>query len=268
MKKRLSLLLVMVMALTMVLGTGVCAWADSPYAGCQSASNCGYDHFYSYGVLNDEGKVLGYAYFNYSGYTHENERAYSAEYFRDGYGEGWYYVNNSGEAGAIVAILPCNAGHTVATPVNPYATNKSGSSAPAHHTHSFVHHTHSYVHTIITEPTVNSDGLEGDVCTGCGAVQNTQPISAFGYTLETYASNMINAAKPGQTITFEFGELNSFPKSFMEKLVAKSAQGVTFVFKYKVNHELQTITIPAGTPIDLNFEWYGYAKMAELYGAY
>lgn len=102
----------------------------------------------------------------------------------------------------------------------------------------------------------------------CGAVRNTQPISAMAYALYDYAPPLINAAKPGQTITFEFGELNSFPKSFMEKLVAKSAQGVTFVFKYKVNHELQTITIPAGTPIDLNFEWYGYAKMAELYGAY
>lgn len=44
---------------------------------------------------------------------------------------------------------------------------------------------------------------------------------------------MINAAKAGQTITFEFGVWNSFPKSFM----------------------------------DLNFDWYGPAKMAELYGA-
>ena len=41
---------------------------------------------------------------------------------------------------------------------------------------------------------------------------------------------MINAAKSGQTITFEFGEWNSFPRSFMEKLVNKSANGVTFVF--------------------------------------
>ena len=29
----------------------------------------------------------------------------------------------------------------------------------------------------------------------------------------------------------------------------------------------QEITIPVGTPIDLNFDWYGPAKMAELYGA-
>ena len=79
---------------------------------------------------------------------------------------------------------------------------------------------------------------------------------------------MINAAKAAQTITFEFGEWNSFPRSFMEKLVSKSAQGVTFVFHYNWNHKKQEVTIPAGTPIDLNFDWYGPVKMAELYGAY
>ena len=52
----------------------------------------------------------------------------------------------------------------------------------------------------------------------------------------------------------------------MEKLVSKSAQGVTFVFHYNWNHQKQEVTIPAGTPIDLNFDWYGPAKMAELYG--
>lgn len=126
-------------------------------------------------------------------------------------------------------------------------------------------HTHDFRWQTITEPTKDSDGLEGEVCS-CGAMRNTQLLSAYGYALNEYAAPMINAAKPGQTITFEFGEWNSFPKSFMAKLVDKSAQNVTFVFKYKWNHETQTITIPAGTPIDLNFDWYGPAKMAELYG--
>ena len=133
-------------------------------------------------------------------------------------------------------------------------------SSPAAHTHNFRWQT-------ITEPTKDADGLEGEVCS-CGAVRNTQLLSAYGYSLNEYAAPMINAAKPGQTITFEFGEWNSFQKSFMAKLVDKSAQNVTFVFKYKWNHKVQTITIPAGTPIDLNFDWYGPAKMAELYGAY
>ena len=127
-------------------------------------------------------------------------------------------------------------------------------------------HVHSFTWQTITEPTKDADGLEGEVCS-CGATRNTQPLSAYGYTLNDYATSMINAATAGQTITFEFGEWNSFPKSFMAKLVDKSAQNVTFVFHYNWNHAKQEITIPAGTPIDLNFDWYGPAKMAELYGA-
>ena len=114
-------------------------------------------------------------------------------------------------------------------------------------------------------PSIEADGLEGEMCS-CGATRNTQPLSAYVYALNEYATPMINVAKSGQTITFEFGEWNSFPKSFMAKLVDKSAQNITFVFHYKWNHVKQTITIPAGTPIDLNFDWYGPAKMAELYG--
>ena len=127
-------------------------------------------------------------------------------------------------------------------------------------------HVHSFTWQTIYEATPDSDGLEGEVCS-CGATRNTQPLSAYGYALNDYATPMINAAKSGQTMTFEFGEWNSFPKSFMAKLVDKSAQNVTFVFHYNWNHVKQEITIPAGTPIDLSCDWYGPAKMAELYGA-
>ena len=128
-------------------------------------------------------------------------------------------------------------------------------------------HVHNFQWQTITAPTQYADGLEGEVCS-CGATRNTQKISAFVYALYDYAPSMIDAAKPGQTITFEFGVWDSFPKSFMAKLVDKSAQNVTFVFHYYWNDVKQEITIPAGTPIDLSCEWYGPAKMAELYGAY
>ena len=127
-------------------------------------------------------------------------------------------------------------------------------------------HIHSFKWQTIVAPTKEADGIEGELCS-CGAMRNEQPLSAYVYALNDYATPMVNAAKSGQTITFEFGEWNSFPKSFMAKLVDKSAQNVTFVFHYKWDHVKQEITIPAGTPIDLNFDWYGPAKMAELYGA-
>ena len=124
-------------------------------------------------------------------------------------------------------------------------------------------HVHSFKWQTITEPTKDCDGLEGEVCS-CGATRKTQPLSAYVYSINEYAVPMINSAKAGQTVTFEFGEWNSFPKSFMEKIAARN--DVTFVFHYKWNHKKQEIKIPAGTPVDLNFDWYGPAKMAELYG--
>ena len=131
------------------------------------------------------------------------------------------------------------------------------SSSPAHE--------HNFQWQTITEPTKDCDGLEGEVCS-CGATGRTQPLSAYVYSINEYAVPMINSAKAGQTVTFEFGEWNSFPKSFMEKIATKSMEGVTFVFHYKWNHVKQEITIPFGTAVDTGFDWYGLAKMAELYG--
>lgn len=127
-------------------------------------------------------------------------------------------------------------------------------------------HEHKFTWQTITEPTMYSDGLEGEVCS-CGATRNTQPLSAYGYAINDYAAKMVNASKSGQTIKLEMGEWNSFPKAFMEKIAAKSAQNVTFVLKYKWNHVKQEITIPAGTAVDTSLDWYGPAKMQELYGA-
>ena len=70
-----------------------------------------------------------------------------------------------------------------------------------------------------------------------------------------------------EMIASDFGEWNSFPVSFMQKLKDKLSQNVTFIFKYKVNHKLQIIRIPAGTPIDTSCDWYGPDKMKELYAA-
>lgn len=126
-------------------------------------------------------------------------------------------------------------------------------------------HVHNFQWQTITEPTSDADGLEAEVCSICGERRNEQPLSAYGYVLNQYAAPMINAAQPGQTITFEFGEWNSFPKSFMEKIAAKN--GATYVFKFKYNHQRYTVCIPAGTKVDLNEDWYGPLKLAELYGA-
>ena len=127
-------------------------------------------------------------------------------------------------------------------------------------------HTHDYHWQTIVPATKDQDGLESEWCV-CGATRNIQRIPALGFTLKEYAIPMVVNAQPGQTVELELGELNSFPKSFMEKVAVKTQQNVSFGFHYNWNHVGQEIKIPAGTEVDTNFDWYGPAKMEELYGA-
>ena len=126
-------------------------------------------------------------------------------------------------------------------------------------------HVHTYAHKVIVAPSDFIDGLEGDVCTSRGHKENVHPISAMAYLLEKYAK-IIDNAKPGDTIILDFGIWNSYPQYFMEKVSAKAKEGVSFVFNYEWKKELMSVNIPAGTVVDTSFEWYGPAKMQELYG--
>ena len=257
MKRKLSLLLAMVLAMTMVMGIGVTAFADTDprfetlplVVECDlsgdEAHKMGCDHFYIFEVIGDN--MVARVYSEGSAIPDLDGDDWAFDQV-DYDGPGWYHWNEASDS-----YIKCTSSGT--TPDDP---TPSGSSSPAH--------VHSFQWQTITEPTKDTDGLEGEVCS-CGATRNTQKLSAYGYALNQYATPMINAAKAGQTITFELGEWNSFPKAFMEKIAAKSMEGVTFVFHYKWNHVKQEITIPFGTAVDTQFDWYGPAKMAELYGA-
>ena len=305
MKRKLSLLLAMVLAMTMVMGISVMAFADtydvwatidiptqvqSPIPSgvvattydCREGLHLAMAPTFGWGSkVNTEGSGIVNVNGEYYLDEHDADVDISKEYYylvgivintdvdtisvningssytgyRNMYGYDDYYVYYAlldlGKVDDEGNIIPPGGSGSDPTPEKPLS--------PAH--------VHNFQWQTITEPTKDADGLEGEVCS-CGATRNTQKLSAYGYALNQYATPMINAAKVGQTITFELGEWNSFPKSFMAKLVDKSAQNVNFVFHYKWNHVKQEITIPAGTPIDLNFDWYGPAKMAELYGAY
>ena len=262
MKRKIRLLLAVVLAMAMVMGSSVTALAKE-FTGCSSGSPykisemktgdtlkvCTDVVSHMIYVKNDTGRTV-YMYGDAPGsptkvlFTDKESEEPCAYERTINAGAEWSWGLAGDDTTATVTIQ-------MSAPVPPDNTPE---------------HVHSFTWQTIYEATPDSDGLEGEVCS-CGATRNTQPLSAYGYTLNDYATSMINAAKSGQTITFEFGEWNSFPKSFMAKLVDKSAQNVTFVFHYKWNHVKQEITIPAGTPIDLNFDWYGPAKMAELYGA-
>ena len=251
MKRKFRLVLAMVLAMTMVMGMSISVMAGNYYpprvAECTCSDYSG--ELYYVKEIDGNGMASLARYSNDGILLNSGSGSAAASYFVSGgpqVGRVYHLVSST------LVVCECNGTYTEPDPEPDEPSNPV--------------HVHSFQWQTITAPTTDADGLEGEVCS-CGATRNTQKLSAYGYALNEYATPMINAAKSGQTITLEFGEWNSFPKSFMEKLVEKNGQNVTFVFHYKWNHQKQEITIPAGTPIDLNFDWYGPAKMAELYGA-
>ncbi len=259
MKKKIGLLLAVIMAMTMVMGIGVTAFAE-PYTT---------DSPYGTVVWNDACWSMG-AHFIYIG---DNNYLYfgDGEYFGvytavgDTLDVGGYTtkvpsepspnaIYKSVNSGGQDTLVPNTCSCTF-TPKSPAIA--SGNSA----------HTHNFTWQTITEPTLYSDGLAGDVCSICGFAKNTQPVSSYGYAINGYATKLVNESKSGQVIKLDFGEFNSFPKAFMEKVAAKSAQNVTFIFTYKWNHVKQEIKIPAFSNVDTSLDWYGPATMQQLYGA-
>lgn len=263
MKRKIRLLLAVVLAMAMVMGSSVTALAKE-FRDCSSGSPykisemktgdilyVSTDTTHKIYVKNDTGRTLYM-------YTKDFNNDYVCFTDKPTYYDDFQFKFPSADD------FKLDSDDTIFWGLPDYATVTIRMSAPVPLDNT-PEHVHSFTWQTIYEATPDSDGLEGEVCS-CGATRNTQPLSAYGYALNDCATPMINAAKPGQTVTFEFGDWNSFPKSFMAKLVDKSAQNVTFVFHYNWNHVKQEITIPAGTPIDLSCDWYGPAKMAELYG--
>ena len=76
-------------------------------------------------------------------------------------------------------------------------------------------------------------------------------------------STMIDAAKPGDTITYDFGDYYSFPFWFMQKVASRP--DLKYVFKCNYKSAKYVFTINYGEKINLEFEWYGPFKMAELF---
>ena len=263
MKKRLSLLLAAVLAMVMIMGMSTMAYAAewSPQTiDCGTDEHKNYNHFYvdttdTYPQTldnPDSAQCVSGWYLQYDSQgdlmvkdcrpDNEDNNRMLRDRFTGNLETGWYYENSDDNM-----FYKCP----------PPVVEAEPSSAA---------HTHDYHWQTIVEPTKDQDGLESEVCV-CGATRNIQRLPAFGYTLQEYATPMVVNAKSGQTVEMDFGELNSFPKSFMEKVAVKTQQNVSFGFHYNWNHVGQEIKIPAGTKVDTNFDWYGPAKMQELYGA-
>lgn len=113
----------------------------------------------------------------------------------------------------------------VFTITRPAPTGNSGSEGSGYA------HVHNFVHCIITNPTEEMDGLEGEQCV-CGAIRNTSVISSDIVFYENLYKKIDNA-KSGQTIVLELNRRNTFTKEFLEKLAAKN--NTNFVIRFTGN---------------------------------
>lgn len=77
------------------------------------------------------------------------------------------------------------------------------------------------------------------------------------------ATELIDTAKAGDTVTYDFGDWHSLPLGFMEKVASRP--DLTYVFKCVYQSEHYEFTINLGTKFELDCLWYGPLKMAELF---
>ena len=143
----------------------------------------------------------------------------------------------------------------VFTITRPAPTGNSGSEGSGYA------HVHNFVHCIITNPTEEMDGLEGEQCV-CGAIRNTSVISSDIVFYENLYKKIDNA-KSGQTIVLELKRRNTFTKEFLEKLAAKN--NTNFVIRFTGNdNKRYEISVQAGALDGMEFteKYYGYKAVA------
>ncbi len=141
------------------------------------------------------------------------------------------------------------------TITRPAPTGNSGSEGSGYA------HVHNFVHCIITNPTEEMDGLEGEQCV-CGAIRNTSVISSDIVFYENLYKKIDNA-KSGQTIVLELKRRNTFTKEFLEKLAAKN--NTNFVIRFTGNdNKRYEISVQAGALDGMEFteKYYGYKAVA------
>ena len=174
----------MVLAMTMVMGIGVTALAAEPDPlpeGCpQSVNTCTCEN-----TLSRVDRIV-YVY-GFDTHPSSGQRVAKTAYYDKTTGEyqgkiqGYIIENYLHDEAEIGRIYHANqAGKFVLCACNlPRKENKDETTDSSH--------THNFQWQTITAPTKDTDGLEGEVCS-CGAVKNTQPLSAYGYALNDYAT--------------------------------------------------------------------------------
>lgn len=126
-------------------------------------------------------------------------------------------------------------------------------------------HEHNWSWDTISEATEFSDGMEGYICSVCGATKDTVTIPSTGVFMEKRYDQVINA-QAGDTVVLEMGLWHSLSKGFMEEIAQR--RDVTFIIHSTYEHKNYEVVIPVGTPVvlDPKIDWYGILKQNQMFG--
>lgn len=127
-------------------------------------------------------------------------------------------------------------------------------------------HQHSYQWMTVTEPAIDTDGVEEYRCS-CGEVESRQVIPAT----ETYVKTLygeIREAPENGSIGYDAGRNHCLSDYVLKKLLERQDVTVTITFLYE--EASYRFTIPAGTDLTALLEdeeyFYGYFTLCEKLG--
>ena len=124
-------------------------------------------------------------------------------------------------------------------------------------------HVHTWKYGTIFDATEDTDGLEGYYCS-CGANKETTVIPSITAIYRNRYTQMDQAGK-GEVITLKMGEWNTYSKEFMQHLISATERGVTVKLDYKYEKKNYVTTVPAGTTMDLAYDYYGPLFIQSLF---
>lgn len=141
-------------------------------------------------------------------------------------------------------------------------TTVSSSSTPAVRSN----HQHAYEWKILTDPTIDEDGVYAYVCS-CGDIKEKQPISAAQVFVKDLYGKVKEAPQNG-TVTYDAKSWSTISDYLLKKMAERNDVTVTIRFQHqKVDYE---ITFPAGTDytavLNDTETMYGFFGIARILG--
>ena len=139
---------------------------------------------------------------------------------------------------------------------------ESSSSTPAARSN----HQHAYKWQILTDPTIDEDGVYAYICS-CGDIKEKQPISAAQVFVKDLYGKVKEAPQNG-TVTYDAKEWSTISDYLLKKMAERNDVTVTIRFQYqKADYE---ITFPAGTDytavLNDTETMYGFFGIANILG--